>query len=275
MATQMKGKSAPAKPAAKSAAPSKAVATQRAPSAQAVATQDDVPDYIKKGRGRGNEEVDTGDVLIPRIELVQAISPCVDKNDASYIQGAEAGGFINSVSREYYGERITVVPVLFRKEYLVWKDRKKGGGFRGAHPSAQEARDRIMEEPENEQDDFEVQETAQQLVLLVREDGSSDEAVISMARTKMKVSKQWNSMIRMAGGDRFARSYDLFGVADENDQGKFYNIGIVPAGFPPEEIYKKAEALYESIASGIRKMAVDTGEGPEGATSGDRGSGEY
>lgn len=242
----------------------------------AVATQDDAPDYIKRGAGRGSENVSTQDVVIPRIELVQAISPCVDKNDPAYIEGAEAGGFINSVSREYYGERITVVPVFFMKQYLVWKDRERGGGFRGAHNTMEEARARILEEPEREQDDFEVQDTAQQLVLIVREDGSSEEAMISMARTKLKVSKQWNSLIRMNGGDRFSRQYDLFGVADENEQGKFYNIGIVNNGYPSKDIYKKAEALYESVASGARNVVVDQGDGPdEGAGRGDKGSGEY
>jgi hypothetical protein len=239
----------------------------------ALATQEEVPDYIKQGGGRGNEHVSTEDVVIPRIEQVQALSPCLDKNDSAYIEDAEVGGFFNSVSREFYGERVSVVPVFFQKQFLVWKDRQKGGGFRGAHNTAEEARARIEEEPSNEQDDFDVIDTAQQLVLVVREDGSSEEAVLSMARTKMKVSKQWNSMIRMAGGDRFSRKYDLVGVADENDKGKFYNIGIVPAGYPSKEIYQKAEALYVSVNSGARKVVVDSDEGEAGGT--DRGSGEY
>lgn len=241
----------------------------------ALATQDDVPDYIKKGQGRGNENVTTEDMVIPRIELVQALSPCLDKNDPGYIEDAEVGGFINSVSREYYGERITVVPVLFQKQYLVWKDRTQGGGFLGAHNTKAEAQARIEEEPERDQDHFDIYDTGQHLVLLVREDGSSEEAVISMARTKLKVSKQWNSMIRMAGGDRFSRQYEIFGVQDENDKGKFYTLGIVMSGYPSLEVYKKAEALYDSVTSGSRKMVVDTGDGPEGGSDDVRESGEY
>ena len=240
----------------------------------AVAVPDDAPEYIKRGAGRGSENVSTEDVVIPRIELVQALSPCLDKNDPGYIEGAEAGGFINSVSREYYGERITVVPVFFQKQYLVWRDREEGGGFLGAHNTTQEAKARIMEEPEKDQDSLQVYDTAQQLVLLVREDGSSEEAVLSMARTKLKVSKQWNSMIRMAGGDRFSRAYDLFGVADENDKGKFYNIGIAPNGYPEKDVYLKAEKLYEAVSSGVRKVVVDTSDGPDSGSE-DRGSGEY
>jgi hypothetical protein len=265
-----------AKPGQKQSAPAneKSVATR---AGTGLMREADVPDYIKKGRGRGNEEVSTSDVLIPRIELVQALSPCIDKNDPAYIEGAEQGMFFNSVSRELYGERVTVVPVFFQKQYLVWKDRKKGGGFRGAHNSAVEAAARIAEEPEKDRADFEAQETAQQLVIVIKEDGSTEEAVISMARTKLKVSKQLNSMIRMAGGDRFSRQYDIFGVQDSNDRGeKYWNIGITPNGFPHQEAYQKAEALYEAIASGHRKVNVDVDGADADADSGDRkGSGEY
>lgn len=238
---------------------------------------EDVPDYIKqnRGKGRGNEDVSTSDVVIPRVELVQALSPCLKKSDPGYIEGAEAGMLFNSVSRELYGERATVVPVLFKKQWLVWKDRDSGGGFRGAYDSLQDANKRIEEEPQKERELFESVETAQQLVLVVKGDGTTEEAVISMARTKLKISKQWNSMIRMAGGDRFSRQYDIFGAEDSTDKGDFHNFAVVPNGFPARDVYEKAEALYEAITSGQRSMNVDTSDGEDAGTSGNRGSGEY
>ena len=82
MATAAK-KTAPA-PARPAPSTSKAGA---APRNTAVATQDDVPDFIKKGKGRGNEAVEMADVFIPRIELVQALSPCLRRNGPAYIEG--------------------------------------------------------------------------------------------------------------------------------------------------------------------------------------------
>jgi hypothetical protein len=214
------------------------------------------PAYIKKGGGRGNEAVQTSDVIIPRIEVVQALSPCLKKQDPAFIAGSEVGDLFNSVTRKLYGPSVTVIPVLFTKEYLVWRDRKKGGGFRGAHPTVQEANARIAEEQKPEE--FEAMETAQQLVLVVNEDGTTDEAVISMSRTKLKVSRQWNSLIRLNGGDRFSRAYTLFSTDDSNANGDdFKNFGIQLLDFPTEAQYKAAEKLYESIKTGARKVEVD------------------
>jgi hypothetical protein len=139
------------------------------------------PAYIKPGRGRGNEAVGLADMVIPRIEVVQALSPCLKKNDPAFIAGAEVGDLFNSVTRELYGESVEVIPVMFKKEYLVWKDRKKGGGFRGAFGTVTEANSRIQEEPDPQ--DHEAMETAQNICLRVTVDGSTEECVISMSRT--------------------------------------------------------------------------------------------
>lgn len=265
--------SAAAKPAAaKPQGPSQAV--QKAQTREvATAADNTVPDYIKRGSGRGSEDVEMSDVVIPRIELVQALSPCLDKKKPEFIEGAEQGMMFNSVTRELYGEEVLVVPVLFKKEWLVWKDRNQGGGFRGAHPSMTEAQARIEQEPADQRKFFTANETAQQLVKVLHEDGRIEDAVVSMSRTKLKVSKQWNSLIRINGNDRFSRTYRLFGADDSNDKGEYKNFGVMNAGFPPEDVYKEAEALYNAISSGARKAVFDHDEGGEEDTSG--GSGEY
>jgi hypothetical protein len=233
-----------------------------------------LPSYIKQGENRGSENVGMSDVVIPRIEIVQMLSPCLKPNDAAYIEGARPGMLYNSVTRVLYGESADVVPVVFKKEYLCWKDRKKGGGFGGAYPTAQEAALRIKEEPENERESWEAMETAQQLVLVIRDDGSTEEAVVSMARTKMKVSKQWNSLIRINENDRFSRVYKLFTVDEQNNNGDDYkNYAVANLGFTPEDVYYKAEALYKAIASGSRKVNLDHGD--EGGEPIGGGSGEY
>ena len=105
-------------------------------------------------------------------------------------------------------------------------------------------------------------DTAQHLCLLLREDGRIEEIAISMSRSKMKVSRQWNAMIRMLEGDRFSRTYTIEGVADKNDKNEDYmNLKVTPiAGFTPEKPYKQAEALYEAIASGDREINVNANE---------------
>lgn len=236
----------------------------------AVANAQDVPDYIKQSQGRGSENVEMQDLVIPRIELVQALSHCLEEGGAEYIEGAKPGMFYNSVTRELYGPSVIVCPVFFKKQYLAWKDRKKGGGFGGAFDTPAEAHDRIAQE-ETDQDAWEAIETHQQIVLVVNPDThETSEAVLSCARTKQKVSRQWNSLIRVNGFDRFSRIYELFGVDDENNNGdKYKNIGVRYIDFAAMPVYKAAEALYNSIASGERAVKIDDEYIDVGMGSGD------
>ena len=111
----------------------------------------DVPDYIKQGQTRGSENVTTEDLVIPRLEIAQALSPCIDKTDSAFIEGCEPGMLFNSVTRELYGESVIFVPVLFKPEYLLWRDRKKGGGFGGSYDTKAEALAEIedLDDPDN------------------------------------------------------------------------------------------------------------------------------
>ena len=271
-------RTAPAKQATKPAAPA---ARQQAPAAaqkpaakppaviqrpstavaQQAATAVTVPDYMRAGGNRGSENVEMQDVIIPRIELVQALSKCLVRGSGDFIEGAEAGMFYNSVTRELYPPEVVVCPVFFKKQYLVWKDQKSGGGFGGAFDNIEDASARIAQET-RDQELWEAIETAQQIVLVVvpQEDGSysTSEAVISMARTKLKVSRQWNSLIRVNGHDRFSRIYGLSGVDETNTNNQSYkNLMVRYIDFAPMEVYKAAETLYDSISAGIRKVVVD------------------
>lgn len=249
VATRAEAKQAPA-----AQAQSTAVAPRQT---TAVANAQDVPEHIRGSAGRGSENVETQDLIIPRIELVQALSKCLEEGSAEYIEGAKPGMFYNSVTRELYGSSVIVCPVFFKKQYLAWRDRKKGGGFGGAFDTAQECHDRISQE--DHIDEWEALETAQQIVLVVSpETHETSEAVLSCARTKQKVSRAWNSLIRVNGFDRFSRIYELFGVDETNSQNQsFKNIGVRYIDFASVPVYKAAEELYNSIAGGTRSVKVD------------------
>ena len=154
---------------------------------------------------------------------------------------------------------MTVCPVLFRKQFLLWGDRKQNNkGFRGAYDTAVEADSEraATEKP----DTWQIIETGQHLVLLVHEDGTTEEIMISMGRTKLKVSRNWNTLVRLNGNDRFSRQYIVHSIEDEAPAGAFYNLSVANSGFPTQEIYQRAEHLYQSINTGERSVVVDTKE---------------
>lgn len=228
---------------------------KKAPRQEVVTKNDQMPAYLQKinpGDTRGNEGVGTDDLTIPRIELCQSLSKCRKKSDPAYIPGIEEGMFYNNVTRAIYGKEIAVVPVAFVKEFLLWRDQKLGGGFGGAYSNMQDAEAALN--TQDNPDEWEAVATNQQFVLVVS-GNRLEEAVISMAKSKNRVSKDWNSLIRINGGPRFSRRYMLKGVEAQNQQGKdYFNFTVENFGYADEATYLSGEAAYRSIMSGTRQI---------------------
>jgi len=150
------------------------------------------------------------------------------------------------------------VPVYYTKQFLVWKDRKAGGGgsngFRGAFAS-KELADRAIAELGEEA--LEVSDTAQHFVL-VRNGDDWQEAVISMAKSKVKVSKRWNSLMRLSNTDSFSRAYKLSATTETNARNEsYFNFNVSALGFVSKDMYERAEKLYETIRTGAVKVSND------------------
>jgi hypothetical protein len=231
------------------------VATKDARQGELMFAQE-LPSYMSQGTARGSEEVKASDIVLPRLEIVQALSPIKEVND-----DAKEGYLFNSVTQEVIGEAAYFVPVYYRMEYLVWKDQDQGGGFFGSFNSQKEAEDRKMQavsEGENPEH-IQIVDTPVQYGIRIDEDGNTEQIVISMAKTKSKVSRKWNAMIQIAGGDRFSRVYKLATFRDENKKGqKFYNFVVQPAGYTPERVYKEAEKMYDVLKTQDFRVAHET-----------------
>ena len=213
----------------------------------------DVPEFLQtQGTGRGNEDVSVDDLTIPRVSIIQDLSPYHKKSKPEYIDGAETGMAFNTVSKQLYGKELFIVPVYFRKEWVLWKDQSKGGGFFGAFSTQAEAdQERASIEGENP-DDIEAVDTAQHFVLILGSDGNVlEEAVISMSKSQMKPSRALNTQVRMAGGDRFSRVYALNVIEAQNKAGQdYFNWDIKPLGYVNKPTFLQAEAMYDSVKSG-------------------------
>ena len=229
-----------------------------------------VPEYINQGVARGSEEVKASDMVLPRLEIVQALSPIKETNE-----DAKEGYLFNSVTQEVIGDLAYFVPVYFRLEYLIWKDQDQGGGFFGCYNSQADAdrrRAEVIAEGENPEY-IGIVDTPVQYGLRITPDMSvCEQIVISMAKTKAKVSRKWNAMIQIAGGDRFSRVYKLTSFKDENKKGqKFFNYVVQPAGFAPKAAYLQAEALYEILKTQDFRVAHETVAEGEATEITDRG----
>lgn len=220
---------------------------------KAVAKKDQLPAYIKQdGPGRGSENVTSDDVQIPRISVLQDLSPQIKDNKPEYIPGAKPGMIFNVLTGELFPDGLEFVPVFFEKDHLVWKTRKSGGGLVARCDTPQEAQALA-----DTKEEYEYVESPNHISLLVKDGNSDCEVSIPMATSKAKVSRRLNSLIRLNQGDRFSRVYKLIAVEDESPSGEYWNFAVENVGWPSEEVYLAGEALYDSITSGRKRYTTD------------------
>lgn len=92
---------------------SKELATKEAE--KALTTQNEVP--------MGFEDDDVGDMIIPRIKVIQTLSP--ERKEKI----AQEGDILNSLTKEKYNGK-TFIPVFKFNNNVEWKERSEGGGIK-------------------------------------------------------------------------------------------------------------------------------------------------
>lgn len=209
------------------------------------------PDYMNKSTGRGNEDVNAAHLTIPRVKLLQKMSDEVDRHHIGYIDGAKDGDFLNSLTKENYGDSIYVIPIKFKEEFAVWRKRDAGGGLIGTFKSDADARAAVAAN-EKPQDLDIVQGHAH--VLLVKNAATgelSKPVIMDFSSSKLRVSRGWNSQIDIKGGDRFTGLWKLSSVAAmSKSKQQFMTLEVSFVGWAQEEDYKAAEAYYEQFSRG-------------------------
>lgn len=241
-------------------APKKTVAVSNEQSATmtGLALSDERPDWIDPHSHKGSEDVTSQDITLPRIEVLQALSPQLKKSEPNYIEGSEQGQIFNTISGEIYGSEVTIVSILFQRQFIIWQDRNKGGGFAGMYPTELEAEQE--REAMDNADDYDVVEHHINFCLVLRPNGHTEEAVLSWAKSKIKASKRLNALIQMNPGDRFGRAYKLRAVEASGPKGDYWTYDIQPQGYVTKDVYDRAASIYNAIKGGERKVDYGVAE---------------
>ncbi|AIZ01478.1 hypothetical protein J3_0031 [Vibrio phage J3] len=216
----------------------------------------------KMEQGRGSEDVSSDDLTIPRIQIIQALSPQKKKTHAKYIEGAEEGMAFNTATEELFTDGLYVIPVYFRKEFLIWTAERSAdtNGFHGSYPTEAAAVEALKALPNRAE--LEIVDTHQQFVLIIDPaKKTAQEAVISMAKSQIKVSKRLNTQLRMAGGDRFAHVLRFSVVDDKSEKGEYYSWTFKKVGYAPEWAYALGESMYEAVKSGAKSIDMNDAKG--------------
>lgn len=214
-----------------------------------LAGNDQLPAHLTQDAGLGNENVGTDDLAIPRLDLIQQLSPQIDPNSPKFIEGAKLGHVFNSLTGDVY-DFCFVINLMYETKHQIFKKRKFGGGFEGSFDTERDAQDHLAAQ-NLPVDQYDIVETAIHKCLLLDENGNPDQPVlIYMSGSKMKVSKNWNSAIQLKDprAARFASVWTLQSAPEKNRQGQPYqNYKVDFAGWAGEGLYAEAKGLYEGL----------------------------
>lgn len=227
----------------------------RTPQSSGVATPSEVPDFLRQYGSVGSENVTRQDMSVPRIVLLQSLSPQVSKADPNYVPGAEPGKILNTVTSEVF-DSIRAINCFFVHEYGVFRKRAAGGGFRGTFPTQKEAMAHASVHPDGI-DNLEITEMGVHYVILIDDESRPlGEAAIVFTSTKLKVSRTWNTLIDGSGRGvpRFAKVWRLGSKAEKNAKGAYFNFTVSPSGFIPEALAEAANNLYQAVKDGTKTV---------------------
>lgn len=212
---------------------------------------DDLPAHLLDGTGAGNENVSADDMTIPRLDLIQQLSPQLDPSSPKFIEGVKLGDIVDSLSGEVF-RSVFLMNLRFEIKWQVFKDRKLGGGFEGSFDTEAQALAHL-DENNLPRANYNVTETAIHTCLMLDDQGTPKQPVLLyLSGSKMKVSKGWNSMITLKNpkADRFASVWCVTAVPEKNRQGQPYqNFKVDFAGWAPEAQYAAAKEAYLGLTN--------------------------
>ena len=211
----------------------------------------------------GFENVKTSSLALPILKLLQNGSGEAQKRNQNYVEGAEPGMFLNTVTKKTYdgANGIEVIPCHYKLEFQEWADFGTGSG---RPENIYDANSDILSKTKNEMgkdrlDNGNYILTVGQHYVLIRDGNSTENALISMSSSQGKVSRKWNSMMMSITLDgkngpytppSFSHKYRLTSVLNSGKGNQWYGFNVTKVG-PVEEpaLYERAKKFYTSLAS--------------------------
>ena len=210
---------------------------------------------------QGAQNISQEDLALPFLKILGQLSPEVNKRDGKYVEGAEPGKIINTVTNKLYDE-IEVIPVFYKRQYVEWADR---GTSTGAPVAIHSADSDIISQTTRGKDYKDrlangnyLENTANHYVIYLND--TPQQAMVSMKSTQLKISRKWNSMmmgIKMQGKNglftppTYSHIYKLKTVQMSNDKGTWFGWDVEKVGpVGDKNIYDMAKSFATSVGKG-------------------------
>lgn len=252
-----------------------------------------LPAHLQGGRKAKVGNLDTSDMIIPRVKLIQGISPEV--TGATAIDGAKVGEFWHTIMQQSLGSKLLAIPILIKKSQILWAPRNDDRGILarstdGIHWDEGFANMEFEVKPKGAPRAIKYNTGANVAASGLAEFGSSvpgdpksppalsltynmmwffpdypdiSPAVIINARGSVKKAKLLISNLEMSSVDHYGRLFYI-GTTDEmSDDGPYKGFSYTGAGFVEDEaLYNRAKSLFEMYSAAEWKPSDETEEEP-------------
>ena len=212
----------------------------------------------------GFENVKTESLAPPILKLLQNGSAEAKKMNQNYIQGAEPGMLLNTVTKQLYdgSKGINVIPCYYKLEYQEWSDFGTGSGRpEQLYPDSSDIISKTSKSPDGKDrlpNGNYVLTVGQHFVIIVG-DKSTETAMISMSSSQGKVSRKWNSMmlsITLDGKNgpftppSFSHIYKLSTLINTGKGQQWYGWNVEKVGpLQDQALYERAKKFYHSFSN--------------------------
>ena len=222
----------------------------------------------------GSQNISQEDLALPFLKVLGQLSPEVNKKHGKYVEGAEPGMILNTVTNENYdgNKGIEVLPVYYKRQYVEWQDR---GESKGAPVAIHDAGSDILSKATRDKSFKDrlpngnyLENTANHFVILLGKTPTT--ALISMKATQLKVSRKWNSMmmgIKLQGKDglftppTYSHIYKLKTVQMSNDKGTWFGWDVSKIGpISDKSVYDIAKSFASRVGKGEIQAKPETAE---------------
>ena len=213
---------------------------------------------------KGSQNITQEDLALPFLKVLGQLSPEVNKKHGKYVEGAEPGMILNTVTNESYdgSKGIEVLPVYYQRQYVEWQDR---GESKGAPVAIHSASSDILSKATRDKSYKDrlpngnyLENTANHYVVLLGKTPTT--ALISMKATQLKVSRKWNSMmmgIKLQGKNglftppTYSHIYKLKTVQMSNDKGTWFGWDVSKIGpISNKSVYDIAKSFADRVGKG-------------------------
>ena len=211
---------------------------------------------------KGFENVRQESLALPILKLLQNSSGEAQKRNQNYVEGAEPGMLLNTVTKRLYnGETgINVIPCYYKLEYQEWADFGTGSG----RPEQIYADDSdIISKTTKEGGKDRLSNgnyilTVHQNYVLIVGDDAVETALISMSSSQGKISRKWQSLqmsqtVTDANGTftpaSFSHIYNLSSVLNTGKGNQWYGYAVKTVGpVTDPNLYQRAKDFHLSLS---------------------------